>query len=90
MTYLGLRPGEKLFEEKLMAEEGLKKTDNELIHIGMRIPFDTNEFLKNLEELMEQAYKNRDNIRELVEKIVSTYHPCVTVRRSTPESERDI
>ena len=58
-----------------MAEEGLKKTDNELIHIGMPIPFDTNEFLKNLEELMEQAYKNRDNIRELVEKIVSTYHP---------------
>ena len=58
-----------------MAEEGLKKTDNELIHIGMPIPFDTNDFLKNLDELMEQAYKNRDNIRELVAKVVSTYHP---------------
>lgn len=75
IEYTGLRPGEKLFEEKLMAEEGLKKTDNELIHIGMPIPFDTNDFLKNLDELMEQAYKNRDNIRELVAKIVSTYHP---------------
>ena len=43
VEYTGLRPGEKLYEEKLMAEEGLTKTDNDLIHIGKPIPFDTDE-----------------------------------------------
>ena len=76
MTLAGLRPGEKLYEEKLMAEEGLKKTKNDLIHIGCPIPFDIEEFLDQLEELMEAAYKNRDDIRERVEKVVSTYHPA--------------
>ena len=76
VEYSGLRPGEKLFEEKLMAEEGLKKTKNDLIHIGCPIPFDIEEFLDQLEELMEAAYKNRDDIRERVEKVVSTYHPA--------------
>ena len=75
MTLAGLRAGEKLFEEKLMAEEGLKKTKNELIHIGCPIPFDIEEFLGELDELMEAAYKNREDIRERVEKIVKTYHP---------------
>ena len=75
IEYTGLRPGEKLYEEKLMAEEGLKRTENELIHIGMPIPFDINEFLVNLEELTDKAYANVENIRELVEKMVSTYHP---------------
>ena len=56
MTLAGLRPGEKLFEEKLMAEEGLKKTKNDLIHIGCPIPFDIEEFLEQLDELMEAAY----------------------------------
>lgn len=51
LTYLGLRPGEKLYEEKLMAEEGLKKTKNDLIHIGCPIPFDIEEFLEQLEGL---------------------------------------
>ncbi len=76
IEYTGLRPGEKLFEEKLMAEEGLKKTRNELIHIGCPIPFDIEEFLGELDELMEAAYKNREDIRERVEKIVKTYHPA--------------
>lgn len=76
IVYSGLRPGEKLFEEKLMAEEGLKKTKNELIHIGCPIPFDVDEFLGQLEILMETAYRNKGNIRELVEKIVKTYHPA--------------
>ena len=76
IEYTGLRPGEKLYEEKLMAEEGLKKTKNDLIHIGCPIPFDIEEFLDQLEELMEAAYKNRDDIRERVEKVVSTYHPA--------------
>lgn len=75
IEYTGLRPGEKLYEEKLMAEEGLKRTENELIHIGMPIPFDINEFLVNLKELTDKAYANVGNIRELVEKVVTTYHP---------------
>ena len=75
IEYTGLRPGEKLYEEKLMAEEGLKRTENELIHIGMPIPFDVEEFLAQLEELTKRAYANAENIRELVEKVVVTYQP---------------
>lgn len=76
VEYSGLRPGEKLFEEKLMAEEGLKKTKNDLIHIGCPIPFDIEVFLKQLDGLMEAAYKNKEDIRERVEEVVSTYHPA--------------
>ncbi len=75
IVYTGLRPGEKLYEEKLMAEEGLKKTDNDLIHIGCPIPFDTDEFLEQLDELMNAAYSNKKDIRERVQRMVSTYHP---------------
>ena len=75
IKYSGLRPGEKLYEEKLMAEEGLKKTKNELIHIGCPIPFDEDKFLEELDELLEAAYKNKDDIKERVRKIVTTYHP---------------
>ena len=74
IEYSGLRPGEKLFEEKLMAEEGLKKTQNDLIHIGCPIPFDIDVFLGQLEELMDAAYKNRDDIRNTLRRVVSTYH----------------
>ncbi len=76
IEYSGLRPGEKLFEEKLMAEEGLKKTQNDLIHIGCPIPFDIDVFLGQLEELMDAAYKNKENIRDVLKKVVSTYHPA--------------
>lgn len=76
LTYTGLRPGEKLYEEKLMAEEGLKKTKNDLIHIGCPIPFDIEEFLKQLDSLLEAAYKNKDDMKERVQKVVSTYHPA--------------
>lgn len=75
IEYTGLRPGEKLFEEKLMAEEGLKKTKNDLIHIGCPIAFDIEGFLDQLGNLMESAYKNKENMRELVQNMVSTYHP---------------
>ena len=75
IVYTGLRPGEKLFEEKLMAEEGLKKTKNKLIHIGCPIPFDTDEFVGQLGSLSRAAYDNAENIRELVEEIVTTYKP---------------
>ena len=74
LAYTGLRPGEKLYEEKLMAEEGLKKTKNDLIHIGCPIPFDIEEFLQQLEGLLEAAYKNKDDMKERVAKVVTTYH----------------
>lgn len=76
VEYTGLRPGEKLYEEKLMAEEGLQKTENELIHIGNPIPFDTDEFLVQLQKLMDAAYHNDGDICHLVEQMVSTYHPA--------------
>ena len=77
IEYTGLRPGEKLYEEKLMAEEGLQKTDNDLIHIGNPIKFDEEAFLKQLEALTEAAYANKeDQIRALVQQSVSTYHPA--------------
>ena len=70
----GLRPGEKLYEEILMEEEGLKSTPNKLIHIGQPIKFDEEKFLKKLDKLIEQAYKNGSNIKESVAKIVDTYN----------------
>ncbi len=75
IEYIGLRPGEKLYEEKLMAEEGMKKTGNELIHIGKPIEFDVEKFLSQLEELATASYANNKNIVEMVEKMVSTFHP---------------
>ena len=75
IEYSGLRPGEKLFEEKLMAEEGIMRTDNELIHIGKPIPFDTEVFFEQLKELADTCYNNSDHIVELVEQIVTTFHP---------------
>ena len=79
IEYTGLRPGEKLYEEKLMAEEGLETTDNKLIHIGKPLAFNEEEFLEQLIDLMEAAYANReDQIRELVQKTVSTYHLAKT------------
>ncbi len=77
IEYTGLRPGEKLYEEKLMAEEGLQKTDNDLIHIGNPVRFDEDEFLKKLESLNEASGDNREEqIRKLVEETVTTYHPA--------------
>ena len=58
-----------------MAEEGLKKTDNDLIHIGCPIPFEVDEFLMQLSGLMNAAYSNKKDIRDRVAAIVSTYHP---------------
>jgi FlaA1/EpsC-like NDP-sugar epimerase len=80
IVYSGLRPGEKLYEEKLMAEEGLKTTKNKLIHIGCPIPFDEDVFLQQMQVLMKISYENSDNIRQLVQEMCSTYHPAsVTV-----------
>ena len=76
LEYTGLRPGEKLYEEKLMAEEGLKRTKNDLIHIGCPIPFNIEEFLQQLDGLLEAAYKNKEDIKERVKEVVTTYHPA--------------
>lgn len=73
IKYTGLRPGEKLYEELLMEEEGLKGTENELIHIGRPLEFQE-EFLKDLEELYQEAYAETDQMKRIVKKIVPTYH----------------
>lgn len=75
IKYTGLRPGEKLYEELLMKEEGLQETDNKLIHIGKPIEFDKENFFDNLEKLKEEAYSETGNIRESLNKVVDTYHP---------------
>ena len=76
IEYTGLRPGEKLYEEKLMAEEGLQKTQNDMIHIGNPIVFDEGLFLTRLQGLMKAAYANKEEqIRGLVAEAVPTYHP---------------
>lgn len=73
VKYTGLRPGEKLYEEKLMSEEGLKKTDNNLIYIARPLNMDLNNFLKDIGRLITTSSQNSDEIFELVKKIVPTY-----------------
>ena len=85
VQYSGLRPGEKLYEEKLMAEEGLQNTANERIHIGKPLSFDIDAFLGKVDDLMEAAYKNKDDIREMVKDIVGTYKPAEIEKRSVQE-----
>ncbi|MBP5598058.1 MAG: polysaccharide biosynthesis protein, partial [Pseudobutyrivibrio sp.] len=74
IKYVGLRPGEKLYEEKLMDEEGLKKTDDKLIHIAEPIDFDSSEFITELNDLMYYAYENEDEkVLNIIRKTVPTY-----------------
>ena len=75
IIYTGLRQGEKLYEEKLMKEEGMKTTPNKLIHIGKPIDFDVDTFLIKLNQLMKASYENAPDIRERVMDIVDTYKP---------------
>lgn len=74
IKYTGLRPGEKLYEELLTKEEGLKKTANALIFIGKPLEFDEVHFLSQLKELEEKANSESHEIKELVADIVPTYH----------------
>lgn len=76
IEFTGLRPGEKLYEELLMSEEGLQDTENKLIHIGKPIEFDEELFLKNLKELEEMANHDDARIRDKVMEMVPTYHPA--------------
>ncbi len=73
ITFTGLRPGEKLYEEMLMKEEGLQETANKLIHIGRPIQFDEAEFLRQLEELRDYVVEEPRDIRQYVQRIVPTY-----------------
>lgn len=75
IEYTGLRPGEKLFEELLMAEEGMQETPNKLIHIGKPIEMDDVTFKKKLRQLDEAAFQENDKIKEIVAQVVPTYHP---------------
>ncbi len=74
IVFTGLRPGEKLYEELLMREEGLQDTPNKLIHIGRPIEFDEEEFCRQLVHLYQAASRDSETIRQQVKKIVPTYH----------------
>ena len=73
VKYTGLRPGEKLFEEMLMDEEGLRATANNLIHIGKPLEINETEFLRQLEQLHVACEENSDDIRQIIASVVKTY-----------------
>jgi len=74
IEYTGLRPGEKLYEELLMEEEGLQKTDNRLIYIGKPIDINADEFMEKLKALKEYVETEPDDIRRKIKAIVPTYN----------------
>lgn len=86
IEYIGLRPGEKLFEEMLMDEEGLTETDNSRIHVGKPIEFDEEIFFEKLEELYESAYHETDNMKEIVAQLVPTYR----IRKDDIKRDREM
>ena len=86
IEYTGLRPGEKLYEELLTKEEGLLKTDNDLIFIGKPLLFDEGEFLKGMERLEEAISEERFDVKEIVSDIVPTYH----IRKEDKEKYSEI
>lgn len=74
IEYIGLRPGEKMYEELLMQEEGLRQTANKMIYIGKPIEFDEEKFEKQLKQLKQCAEGDEGNIRDMIQDIVPTYH----------------
>ena len=80
IEYTGLRPGEKLYEELMMQDEGLDRTPNELIFVGHFNDFDPDELLRALEELDSAARNNDPELRAVMRRLVRTYHP------TTPET----
>lgn len=93
IKFTGLRPGEKLYEELLMDEEGLEATENNLIHIGKPIDINEDEFFADLEELSEIMYDDNADVRRVIKKIVKTYRepgrstPAVTFLKKEEETE---
>ena len=73
IVFTGLRPGEKLYEELLMKEEGMKNTDNQLIYIGKPIEVEIEVFKEALERLRKAAYNDDSDIRQIVKEMVETY-----------------
>ncbi|WP_455684601.1 polysaccharide biosynthesis protein [Thomasclavelia sp.] len=85
IEYTGLRPGEKLYEELLMKEEGLEETPNNLIHIGKPIEMNEEEFFKKLKDLKEEAYEEIEDIRPFIQELVPTYTYKKPFKRKVPE-----
>lgn len=75
IVFTGLRPGEKLYEELLMSEEGMKDTENKMIHIGRPIEINEDKFLQQLEKLKMALEKEPDDIRNMIKEVVPTYNP---------------
>jgi FlaA1/EpsC-like NDP-sugar epimerase len=75
IEFTGLRPGEKLYEEMLMDEEGLQDTSNKMIHIGKPIEMDEMRFFSQLERLKTAAVEESAEVKSIVQEIVTTYHP---------------
>ena len=90
IEYTGLRPGEKLYEELLMKEEGLEETPNNLIHIGKPIELNEEEFFEKLKELKEDAYEEIEDIRPFIQELVPTYTYKKPFKRKVPEIKQKV
>ena len=77
VVYTGLRPGEKLYEELLMDEEGLEDTANKLIHIGKPIEMDDEKFVEQLDFLEKACKEETEDMKRLVAEMVPTYNPRI-------------
>ena len=88
IEYTGLRPGEKLYEELLLNEEGITKTDNKKIYIGRPIEFSTDALLKQLKNLYYAAYRNnKDEVEQLIAEVVPTFHHATNENAVLPPSD---
>lgn len=87
IVFTGLRPGEKMYEELLMAEEGLQNTENNLIHIGKPIEFDEEQFVMQLSKLEKASEQEEATIRDYVAQIVDTYKPA-DIGKNGEQNER--
>ena len=90
IEFTGLRPGEKLFEEMLMNEEGMQDTANRMIHIGKPIDLDETQFFQGLEKLNDASRAEAQNIRDLVKEVVTTYHPKSNADQHCEEHEKQM